>query len=227
MAEDPTTNPSGERARTGEPHTSTSDPTSSSPNGDLLLGADGRVRCAWCGDDPLYVAYHDSEWGRPLHDERALFELVCLESFQSGLSWLLILRKREGFRTAFAGFEPERIAAFGEADIQRLMGDARIVRNRAKIEATVANARAMVALHDAGETLDDVVWMHRPEPRPQRVTALADIPSSITESKALARDLRGRGFRFVGPVVAYALMESAGVVDDHLAGCWVAPSDGG
>lgn len=191
---------------------------------DLVVGDDGRARCGWAGTDAGYMAYHDDEWGRPLRDERRFFELLCLETFQSGLSWALILRKREGFRAAFEGFEPERVAAYGEADVARLLGDARIVRNRAKVEATIANARAVAALHEAGETLVDVAWAHAPDPpvpRPRRAT-LAEVPSTSPESTALSKDLRARGFRFVGPVVAYAFMQAAGLVDDHLAGCWVA-----
>jgi DNA-3-methyladenine glycosylase I len=191
---------------------------------DLVVGEDGRARCGWAGRDPGYVTYHDDEWGRPLRHERRLFELMCLEAFQSGLSWALILRKRPGFRAAFDGFEPDRVAAYGEADVARLLGDERIVRNRAKVEASIANARAVLALHEAGETLVDVVWAHapgRPADAP-RFTTLAEVPSTSTESKAMAKDLRARGFRFVGPVVAYAFMQAAGLVDDHLEGCWVA-----
>jgi DNA-3-methyladenine glycosylase I len=191
---------------------------------DLRVGIDGRARCGWGAGDPLYVPYHDHEWGRPLRDERALFELLCLEAFQSGLSWLTILRKRDGFRAAFDGFDVDRVAAYGPADVARLLGDAGIVRNRAKVDATIANARAVTALHDAGESLVDAVWAHAPARTWQggpRFRSLADIPSATPESTALARDLRRRGFRFVGPVVAYALMQSAGVVDDHLDGCWV------
>lgn len=206
-------------------------------SGDLLAGDDGRLRCSWCGTDPLYVDYHDREWGRPLRDERALFELLCLEAFQSGLSWALILRKRPGFREAFHGFDAERVATYGPADVDRLLGDDRIVRNRAKIEASIVNARAVVGLHEAGETLADVVWAHAPGDDDgcsaggrRRFRSLAEIPASTPESKALAAALRAKGFRFVGPVVAYALMQSAGVVDDHIEGCWVADaggSDGG
>lgn len=194
------------------------------PAGDgLLVGDDGRARCGWSGTDPDYVAYHDHEWGRPLRDERALFELMCLEAFQSGLSWLLILRKRPGFRTAFAGFDPAVVAGFGEHDVERLLADDRIVRNRAKVEATIANARAVVALHDEGGSLVDLVFSHAPDERPvARAVTLGDLPSVTPSSKRLARALRSRGFRFVGPVVAYSLMQAAGVVDDHLSGCWVA-----
>jgi DNA-3-methyladenine glycosylase I len=194
------------------------------PAGGLVLGDDGRRRCAWGSGDPLYVEYHDHEWGRPLRDERALFELMCLEAFQSGLSWLLILRKRPGFREAFHGFDPEVVATYGAADVERLLSDSRIVRNRAKIEAAVANAAAVVALHEQGETLVDLVFSHAPAPDerpPGRFATMAEIPSSTAASQALAKDLRARGFRFVGPVVGYSLMEAAGVVDDHLEGCWV------
>ena len=189
---------------------------------DLVVGEDGRVRCAWATGDAAYLAYHDDEWGRPLRDKRRLFELLCLEAFQSGLSWALILRKRDGFRAAFDGFEPEKVAAYGDSDVARLLGDERIVRNRAKVEATIANARAVAALHEAGESLVDVLWAHAPDragtPRP---TTFAEVPSTSAESKAMAKDLRARGFRFVGPVVAYAFMQAAGLVDDHLEGCWV------
>src|SRR5919198_710415 len=145
---------------------------------DLVVGEDGRARCAWAVGDPAYLAYHDDEWGRPLRHERRLFELMCLEAFQSGLWWALILRKRDGFRAAFDGFEPDRVAAYGDSDVARLLGDERIVRNRAKVEATIANARAVAALHEAGETLVDVVWAHAPE-RPAgapRFTTLAELP---------------------------------------------------
>jgi DNA-3-methyladenine glycosylase I len=191
---------------------------------DLVTGDDGRARCAWGGGDPIYVAYHDDEWGRPLRDEHGLFGLLCLEAFQSGLSWLTILRKRPAFVAAFDGFAPEVVAAYGDGDVARLMADASIVRNRAKIDAAIANAQAVVALHTGGETLVDLVFAHAPPPdeRPVvRYASLADIPSSTPSSTALAKALRQRGFRFVGPVVAYALMEAAGVVDDHLEGCWV------
>ena len=195
---------------------------------DLVVGDDGLARCGWAGTDPLYCAYHDDDWGRPLHDERALFELLTLEAFQSGLSWLTILRKRPAFREAFDGFDPEVVAAYGDAEVERLMGDAGIVRNRAKVEATIANARAVVALHEAGKTFTDLVWSHAPEPgtadRPPvgtRFASLAEIPSATPASKAMAKDLRASGFRFVGPTVAYAYMQSAGLVDDHLIGCHV------
>ncbi len=181
---------------------------------------DDPFRC-FGGGDPLYADYHDREWGRPVTAERALLERVCLEGFQSGLSWLTILRKREAFRAAFAGFAIDAVAAFTAEDEARLLSDAGIVRNRAKIEATIANARATAALHEAGETLDALLWSfappdHRPAPR-----ALQDMPSTTPESRALARELKRRGFRFVGPTTAYALMQATGIVNDHVAGCFV------
>jgi DNA-3-methyladenine glycosylase I len=193
-------------------------------NNDLRAGDDGKLRCGWGTSDPLYIDYHDHEWGRPLRDERAMFELMSLEAFQSGLSWLIILRKRPGFRAAFDAFEPEVVAAYGADDIARLLTDQRIVRNRAKVEATVANARAVDALHEQDESLVDLVFSHAPgadERPPGRFRAFADMPSATPASTALAKDLRKRGFRFVGPVVAYSLMQAGGVVDDHLEGCWV------
>jgi DNA-3-methyladenine glycosylase I len=181
---------------------------------------DGRIRC-WPVRDELAAAYHDEEWGRPVHDEARLLEKIVLEGFQSGLSWDTILRKRPAFREAFAGFEAEALARFGDADVERLMADAGIVRNRAKIEAAIANGRAAAALHAAGGTLDELIWSHAPaDPGPPR-RSLADMPASTPESAALARDLKRHGFRFVGPTTMYALMQAVGVVDDHLADCWV------
>jgi DNA-3-methyladenine glycosylase I len=177
-------------------------------------------RC-WPTSDPLYIAYHDEEWGRPVRDEHLLLERLCLEGFQSGLSWLTILRKRERFRVAFERFEPAALARFGPGDVERLMGDAGIVRNRAKIEATIANARATLALHEAGETLRELLWSFAPAPAPPAPRSLADLPATTPESTALARELRRRGFRFVGPTTAYALMQACGIVNDHLAGCFV------
>jgi DNA-3-methyladenine glycosylase I len=174
-------------------------------------------RCFGDGD-PLYERYHDEEWGRPVRDERGLFEKVSLEAFQSGLSWLTILRRRETFRAAFAGFEPERVAAFGPADVDRLLADPGIIRNRAKVEATIANARATVALRAVGEPLDELIWAHRPAPRPAP-RSFAEVPATVPESAALARELKRRGFRFVGPTTLYALMQACGLVNDHLAAC--------
>ncbi|MGZ4291444.1 MAG: DNA-3-methyladenine glycosylase I [Gaiellaceae bacterium] len=176
------------------------------------------IRC-WESSDPLYNAYHDEEWGRPVRDEHGLYERLCLEGFQSGLSWLTILRKREGFRAAFAGFDPDRVARFGERDVQRLLADASIVRHRGKIEAAIANACATVALREH-VPLHELFWSYAPEqhvvPRTQ-----ADWHASTPESAALAKALRKAGFRFVGPTTVYAAMQACGVVDDHLASCWV------
>lgn len=173
------------------------------------------------GSDPLYAAYHDDEWGVPVHDEHALYERISLEAFQSGLAWITILRKRPAFREAFAGFDPEVVARFGDDDVARLMADAGIVRNRAKVDATIANARAMLALHAAGRTLDGVLWSHAPDPRPRPRTP-AEVPGRTAGSAALAKELKSLGFRFVGPTTAYAAMQACGVVDDHLAHCVVA-----
>ncbi|HUR85097.1 MAG TPA: DNA-3-methyladenine glycosylase I, partial [Solirubrobacteraceae bacterium] len=169
------------------------------------------TRC-WPTADPLYIAYHDDEWGRPVRDEDRLLERLCLEAFQSGLAWITILRKRENFRAAFAGFDPPAVARFGDDDVERLMGDAGIVRNRAKIEAAIANARATVALHDAGETLEALLWSFAPERKPPPPRSLQDMPATTPESKAMARELKRRGFRFVGPTTAYALMQAIGIV---------------
>jgi len=182
----------------------------------ISTGPDGRARCSW-GSTPDYVAYHDEEWGVELRGDDALFERMSLEAFQSGLSWLTILRKRPAFREAFDGFRIERVAAYGEADVARLLADARIVRNRAKIEAAAGNARAALALP---EGLSSLLWSFAPaRPRP-RPAGMADVPATSPESVAMARDLKRRGFRFVGPTTAYALMQATGMVDDHLAGCW-------
>jgi DNA-3-methyladenine glycosylase I len=184
---------------------------------DLVVGDDGRARCPWGASAPEYVRYHDEEWGRPLHGADALYERLVLEGFQSGLSWLTILRKRERFRAAFAGFDIGAVARFGPGDVERLMADAGIVRNRAKIEAAIANARAAEQVED----LDALIWSHAPDPdgRPAPRT-LADVPAITAESTALARALKREGFRFVGPTTAYALMQACGLVDDHLEGCW-------
>jgi DNA-3-methyladenine glycosylase I len=176
-------------------------------------------RCFGTGD-ALYERYHDEEWGRPVRDDRALYERMSLEAFQSGLAWITILRKREGFRAAFAGFDPEVVAAYDEADVERLMGDAAIVRNRMKIEATIANARALVALHERGGTLAELLWAATDLDRGP-VGELAELPASTDASKALAKSLKAAGFRFVGPTTAYAAMQACGVVNDHLAACHV------
>jgi DNA-3-methyladenine glycosylase I len=181
------------------------------------------IRCFGDGD-PLYERYHDEEWGFPVLDERGLFERLTLEAFQSGLSWRTILAKRDAFRRAFAKFDPDAVARFGDADVARLLADASIVRNRAKIEATLANARATVALRAAGEPLDELIRTHapaRPEAAPE---TWADVPATTPETVALARELKRRGFRFVGPTTLYALMQACGLVDDHLAGCPARPA---
>ena len=181
-------------------------------------GHDGRRRCWWCLDAPEYIDYHDRVWGRPMHDERELFEMLVLESFQSGLSWLTILRKRDGFRSAFDDWDVERIAAYGDRDVERLLADAAIVRHRGKIEATIANAVATRVLYEQGESLDSVLWSFAP-PRAAAPRSGHDLAPSTPESKAMAKELKRRGFRFVGPTTAYSLMQAAGLVDDHLAGC--------
>ncbi|WP_280491265.1 DNA-3-methyladenine glycosylase I [Nocardia asiatica] len=181
------------------------------------LADDGLIRCAWPLETQLYRDYHDYEWGKPLHGDDALFERLCLEAFQSGLSWLTILRKRPAFRAAFAGFSIERVADFGADDVARLMADAGIVRNRSKIDAAIANARVARDL-DVG--LDELLWSFAPPPRPRPRTG-ADVPATTPESVALAKELKRRGFRFVGPTTAYALMQATGMVDDHVADCWV------
>jgi DNA-3-methyladenine glycosylase I len=169
----------------------------------------------------VYVRYHDEEWGRPVVDERGLYERVSLEAFQSGLAWITILRKREAFRAAFAGFDPEKVAEFGEADIARLLADAGIVRNRLKIEATIANARAILALRGADRTFEQVVLAHRPPERASAPSSFSEVPGSTPESIALAKALKQAGVRFVGPTTAYALQQAVGHVNDHLAGCIV------
>lgn len=189
-------------------------------------GPDGLIRCGWIDSSPerwetpdsvLYRTYHDTEWGRPLRGAGALFERMSLEAFQSGLSWLVILRKREGFRRAFAGFDAERVARFTDRDVERLLADAGIVRNRAKIEATISNARVLA---DLDVDLGDLLWSFAPPAR-QRPQTMADVPAVTDESKAMAKELKRRGFRFVGPTTAYALMQATGMVDDHLASCFV------
>jgi DNA-3-methyladenine glycosylase I len=163
------------------------------------------VRCPWATTDPLYLAYHDDEWGRPVWDERGLYERLCLEGFQSGLAWITILRKREAFRAAFADFDPDKVARFGERDVERLLGDAGIVRHRGKIEATIANAHGVLALREAGTPLQELMWEHRDKP----------------EAKELSKRLKTAGFRFVGPTTAYAAMQACGIVNDHVDDCWV------
>jgi DNA-3-methyladenine glycosylase I len=183
----------------------------------LIVGEDGLARCAWASTPPIYVEYHDTEWGLPVRGEQALFERIMLEAFQSGLSWLTILRKRPAFREAFAGFDPDLVARFSDADVGRLMQDAGIVRNRQKIEAMRTNARAVIALRSEGG-LDEFIWSRKPASTPAPRT-ISEVPTTSPESKALAKDLKVRGFVFVGPTTAHALMEAIGMIDTHLVGC--------
>jgi DNA-3-methyladenine glycosylase I len=177
-------------------------------------------RC-WTTSDPLYLVYHDEEWGRPVTDERGLLERFCLEGFQSGLSWLTILRKRENFRAAFAGFDPETVAKFGARDVTRLLKDAGIVRHRGKIEAAIANARGTLTLREAGTPLEELVWRHRPQRRRAAPKSFKDLAATTPESAALSKELKRAGFRFVGPTTVYAAMQACGIVNDHLATCFV------
>jgi DNA-3-methyladenine glycosylase I len=177
-----------------------------------------KIRCAWGDSTPDYVTYHDEEWGRPLRGVTAMYERLCLESFQSGLSWITILRKRENFRTAFAGFDPKLVAAFTDDDRARLMADAGIVRNKAKIDAAIRNAGAVAELD---VPLDELLWSFAPK-RHKRPKTMADVPAVTDESKAMAKELKRRGFAFLGPTTCYALMQATGIVDDHIAACWLA-----
>lgn len=186
----------------------------------LVAGTDGRSRCAWVGTDAEYARYHDEEWGVALHGDRPLFEKLSLEGFQAGLSWITILRRRPTFRAAFAGFDIPTVAAFGPDDVERLMADSGIIRNRAKIEATISNARIVAEFteHDPG-ALDRLIWSFAPAESPRRAGP-ADVPATTPESTAASRALKKMGLRFVGPTTLYALMQSAGLVDDHVDGCW-------
>jgi DNA-3-methyladenine glycosylase I len=185
------------------------------------MGENGRVRCGWAGTDPLYVAYHDTEWGVPVHDDRVLFEFLLLEGFQAGLAWITILRKRKAFRRAFAGFEPARVARFGARDSARLMADAGIVRNRAKIAAAAQNARAFLAVQDERRSFSGYVWEFvGGRPVVNRFRTLSEVPPETDASRALSKDLRRRGFNFVGPTICYAFMQATGLVNDHLVGCF-------
>jgi DNA-3-methyladenine glycosylase I len=177
-------------------------------------------RC-WSTTDELYLAYHDDEWGRPVTDERGLLERLCLEGFQSGLSWLTILHKRENFRAAFAGFDPETVARYGARDVTRLLKDAGIVRHRGKIEAAIANARGTLTLREAGTPLEELVWSHRPQKRRAAPKSFKDLAATTPESAALSKELKRAGFRFVGPTTVYAAMQACGIVNDHLAACFV------
>ncbi len=186
--------------------------------GDLVVGLDGRARCRWGASAPEYLVYHDTEWGVPVRTDDGLYERMTLEAFQSGLSWLTILRKRAGFRAAFAGFDIDAVAGFGPPDVDRLLADSAIVRNRAKILAAIANAQAAMALP---EGLAALLWSYAPTGRRRRPTSNASVPASTPASTAMAKELKRLGFRFVGPTTAYALMQATGMVDDHLAGCHV------
>jgi DNA-3-methyladenine glycosylase I len=185
--------------------------------------ADGKLRCAWCTTDPAYIDYHDNEWGVPLHDERRLFEMLCLEGAQAGLSWLTILRKREAYRRAFEGFDAEAMARYGAAQRRRLMSDAGIVRNRLKIDAFISNARAYLKLRDRPGAFDRYIWQFTDgkvvRRRPLKLSAIA---VSTAQSEAMSKDLKQRGFRFVGPTICYAFMQAVGIVDEHQRNCWIA-----
>lgn len=183
------------------------------------MGDDGISRCPWGDSPPEYRAYHDQEWGRPVGDDTRIFEKICLEGFQSGLSWLTILRKRAAFRTAFSGFDPEVVARFGEDDKARLLADASIVRHRGKVEAAIANAQAVIGLWEKNLSLSGVLWAYEPSGERRAPEVTDEIPPWTAESKALSAELRRHGFRFVGPSTAYAAMQSLGVVNDHLAAC--------
>jgi DNA-3-methyladenine glycosylase I len=183
----------------------------------VVVGPDGRARCPWAVSAPEYVEYHDVEWGRPLRGDRELYERLVLEAFQSGLSWITILRKRPAFRAAFAGFDPAVVAQYDEGDVGRLLEDTGIVRNRAKIEAAVTNARAVLALEGG---LTELLWSFAPSTARPAPTTITEVPAVTAESTAMAKELKRHGFRFVGPTTAYALMQATGMVDDHLADCW-------
>jgi len=185
-----------------------------------VLHDDGRWRCAWCGTDPAYVRYHDEEWGVPVRDDRRLFEMLCLEGAQAGLSWYTILRKREGYRRAFDGFDPARIAGYSPQHVERLLADPGIVRNRLKVAAFIANARAFLEMATAEGAFARHVWQFAPPPRRRRATYLDELPARTPESDALSADLAARGFKFVGSTICYAFMQAVGLVDDHQRRCW-------
>ncbi len=197
-------------------------PITPSPQGPIT-----RVRCEWSGSDPLMVTYHDEEWGVPCHDDRALFERLILEGFQAGLSWSTILRKRESFIQAFDSFDVERVAAYGQNDVERLLGDAGIVRNRLKVAAAISNAEAFLQTQHEFGTFDTYIWQFAPEPREERLLTMAEVPATTAESDAMSKDLKRRGFRFVGSTICYAFMQSAGLVDDHIASCFRAAAPPG
>lgn len=189
-------------------------------NDSLVIGDDSRPRCSWGASSDDYARYHDTEWGRPTIDERTLFEKICLEGFQSGLSWITILRKRENFRSAFADFDAAAVAEFDEADVERLLQDAGIIRHRGKIEATINNAQRLVELHRAGTTLGALIWSFEPDSWPAPAS-MSDVQAITDESTALSKRLKKLGFKFVGPTTAYAALQAMGIVNDHMDGCWV------
>lgn len=191
----------------------------SAPSPALIDHPDGLARCWWCGDDPIYVAYHDAEWGRVSHDDNALFEKLCLEGFQAGLSWITVLRRRQALRAAFAAFEPNRLARFTVHDVDRLLANPAIIRHRGKIEATINNARCFIELRAAGISLSDIVWRFAPPQPPPAPRMREQIPAITDEAVELARALRSYGWKFIGPTSAYAFMQSMGLVNDHVAGC--------
>ncbi|MGY6587361.1 MAG: DNA-3-methyladenine glycosylase I [Wenzhouxiangella sp.] len=187
---------------------------------DLIHGDDGRARCAWCGSDPLYQRYHDEEWGQPLHDDTSLFEFLILEGAQAGLSWITILKKREAYRQAYQGFDPQTVARYTDQDIQRLLVNPGIVRNRLKIEASISNARAYLDIQNHYGSFDGYLWNHVDgQPIINHFQHLAEVPASTPLSETLSKDLKKRGFKFVGPTIMYAFMQATGVVNDHLVNC--------
>lgn len=190
-------------------------------NGHLLTATDGHARCWWCGTDELYTSYHDQEWGQPLHGEARVLEKLCLEGAQAGLSWITILRKRARYREVFDGFDPHTMASFDERNVELLMADTGIVRNRAKITAAIDNARATVELLERGGSLDALCWSFRPARRASRLTDHDELPVTCPEAVALSKQLKRIGFRFVGPTTMYAFMQSSGMIDDHIEGCWI------
>jgi DNA-3-methyladenine glycosylase I len=190
----------------------------------MSMPSDGLVRCEWAGSDPLMVAYHDEEWGRACHDDRALFELLILEGFQAGLSWSTILRKRAAFRSAFNGFDPQSVAAYGPDDVSRLLADAGIVRNRLKVGAAISNAQAFLTMQERHGSFDAYIWQFAPDSGRGRPRSLADLPATTPESDTMSKQLKRDGFRFVGSTICYAFMQSAGLVDDHVVNCFRAPS---
>lgn len=188
---------------------------------DLVKGPDGKMRCSWCGNDPVYMAYHDKEWGRPAFDDRTQFEFTVLESAQAGLSWITILKKRQAYRKAYDGFDPERIALWGEADVERLLANPGIVRNRRKIEASISNARVFLEISKRhGSFASWLLSFYGGSPRVNRWERLEDVPAQTPESETIARELRKMGFSFFGPVITYAHLQATGIVNDHLIGCW-------